>query len=219
MTYNIIGSGSSGNAVIIDNRILIDAGMPFSKISPFAKNLQIVLLTHVHSDHFNPATVRKLHELRPALRFACCEWMAFHLVQAGVNERMIDILDPDGIYKYGLITVIPFMLRHNVQNCGWKVWIFWSAMAIKPERLLYATDTVSMDGVEAKDYDLYLLECNHHEDEIQAKIAEKTASGQFSYEVRAAQTHLSWEKAMAWLSENQGPNSKFIPMHQHVDKE
>ena len=29
---------------------------------------------------------------------------------------------------------------------------------------------------------------------------------------------LSWEQAMSWLQEN-GPNSKFIPMHQHVDKE
>ena len=91
-------------------------------------------------------------------------------------------------------------------------------MAREPEKVLYATDTVSMEGVEAKDYELYLLECNHHEDEIQAKIQEKTASGQFSYEVRAAATHLSWEKAMAWLQEN-GPNSKFIPMHQHVNKE
>ena len=218
MTYNIIGSGSSGNAVIIDDRILIDAGMPYSRISPYIKDLQLVLLTHVHSDHFNPATVRKLHEMRPALRFACCEWMAYHLITAGVNERMIDILAPEAFYQYGLITVYPFMLRHNVPNCGWKIWIFPNAMAREPEKVLYATDTVSMEGVEAKDYDLYLLECNHHEDEIQAKIQEKTASGQFSYEVWAAATHLSWEKAMDWLQEN-GPNSKFIPMHQHVNKE
>jgi hypothetical protein len=63
-----------------------------------------------------------------------------------------------------------------------------------------------------------MIECNHRQEEIQARIAEKQSRGEYAYEVEAARNHLSWEQAMSWLAEN-GPTSKFIPMHQHIDKE
>lgn len=220
MTYNIIGSGSSGNATIVLDNILIDCGMPYKKLEAYAKEIQLVLLTHKHTDHFKPSTVKTLHEMRPLVRFACCEWMVPSLLNAGVSDRKIDVLEPDKHYDYGTISVSPFRVPHNVPNCGWK--IFRSGMTPHGkwwrESLFYATDAANLDGIEAKDFDLYMIECNHWEREIAEKIAEKTAAGEFSYEVRAAQTHLSWEKALAWLQEN-GPNSKFVPMHQHVDKE
>ena len=46
---NIIASGSAGNAVVINKEILIDCGVAFKHIKPFAKELKIVLLTHIHS--------------------------------------------------------------------------------------------------------------------------------------------------------------------------
>lgn len=49
MNYEIIQTGSSGNAVVIGNEILIDCGVAFKKIEPYAKRLNLVLLTHVHS--------------------------------------------------------------------------------------------------------------------------------------------------------------------------
>lgn len=49
MNYDVIASGSSGNALLIENKILIDCGVPFSKIKPFYEDLKVVLLTHVHS--------------------------------------------------------------------------------------------------------------------------------------------------------------------------
>ena len=218
MTYNILGSGSSGNATIVFDHILIDCGVPFSRIAAYAKEIQLVLLTHEHGDHFKASTVRKLHEWRPTIRWAACSWMIHLLTDAGVDARHIDVLEPDVAYEYGQFWIEPFRLQHNVPNCGWKIartgftplGEFWM------ERLFYATDACCLDGIEAKDYDLYMIECNHREDEIRARIEAKTAAGEFSYEMAAAQNHLSWEQAMSWLQEN-GPNSKFIPMHQHVD--
>lgn len=224
MTYNIIGSGSSGNATIVFDHILIDCGVPFSKIAAYVKEIQLVLLTHEHGDHFKPRTVRMLHEIRPTVRFACCEWMAPLLIKAGVNERMVDVLDPNTIYDYGQFTVIPFRVPHNVENCGWKVFCrkitndFSRANGFGWEKLFYATDASSLAGIEAKGFDLYMIECNHYENEIKERIDEKQARGEYAYEVEASRNHLSWEQAMSWLAEN-GPNSKFIPMHQHRDKE
>ena len=224
MTYNIIGSGSSGNATIVFDHVLIDCGVPFSKIAAYVKEIQLVLLTHEHGDHFKPRTVRMLHEIRPTVRFACCEWMASLLIKAGVNERMVDVLDPNTIYDYGQFKVIPFLVPHNVQNCGWK--IFGRLPKANPygrgqyqyEKLFYATDASSLAGIDAPDFDLYMIECNHYENEIKERIDEKQARGEYAYEMEASRNHLSWEQAMSWLAEN-GPNSKFIPMHQHRDKE
>ena len=37
MTYNIISTGSKGNAVVINGRILIDCGVPFKALEPVIK--------------------------------------------------------------------------------------------------------------------------------------------------------------------------------------
>ena len=42
MTYNILGSGSTGNSTIVFDHILIDCGLPFTKIAPYAKEIQLV---------------------------------------------------------------------------------------------------------------------------------------------------------------------------------
>ena len=43
----------------------------------------------------------------------------------------------------------------------------------------------------------------------------KLMKGEFSYEFRVAQTHLSYEKAVEWVSRQMGPNSKCAFLHQH----
>lgn len=104
--------------------------------------------------------------------------------------------------------VDPVHLIHDVPNCGWII-------LQKHERAFYATDTSTLDHIEAKDYDYYLIEANHTRAEIEARIAEKQARGEFAYETRAAQNHLSQEQTMDWLARNAGPNSKYIFLHQH----
>lgn len=47
--YEIIATGSRGNCVIVNGSIAIDMGVPFKKTQHIYKNLQLVLLTHVHS--------------------------------------------------------------------------------------------------------------------------------------------------------------------------
>ncbi|MFA5407984.1 MAG: MBL fold metallo-hydrolase, partial [Bacilli bacterium] len=72
MNYNIIATGSRGNAVVIEEDILIDCGVSFRKLKDYYKQFKIVLLTHIHADHFNKTTIKTLAKERPALRFGCC---------------------------------------------------------------------------------------------------------------------------------------------------
>lgn len=225
MTYDILATGSSGNAVVINGEILIDCGVPMKKLreSGYIKSLKLVLLTHSHGDHFNPATVRALHQERPALRWGCCEWMVWEdrekrvpgpLLKAGVDKRVIDVYDPGRAYAYVSFSFVPVPLVHDVPNCGYKINI-----GVGKKFIFYATDTSTLDHIEAKNYDYYLIEANHTKAEIEARIGDKLARGEFAYEVRAARNHLSQEQAREWLVQNAGPNSQYVFLHQHKDKE
>ena len=49
MIYEIIQSGSNGNAIIYNQDIMVDCGVSFSKIKPYYKQIKLLLLTHIHS--------------------------------------------------------------------------------------------------------------------------------------------------------------------------
>lgn len=216
MTFNVIATGSNGNAVVINDCIMIDCGVPFKALQEVKKQLKLVLLTHAHSDHFNPSTVRALHRERPALRWGCCEWMVGPLLEAGVDNRVIDVYDPDlpAFLMYGpYISVRPQLLVHDVLNCGYH--LILTPKDGRREWLFYATDTGTLDGIEAKGYEYYLIEANHKREELEARTKEKLARGEFCYEMRAAANHLSEEQALEWLYEQMGPNSKYMFLHQH----
>ena len=218
MTYEIISTGSKGNAVVLDGVILVDCGVSWKKLRPYAQKLRLVLLTHVHGDHFKPATVRALHRERPGLRWCCCPWMVEPLLEAGVSKRVIDVVEaePGPGAQYGdWLYVIPVATAHNVPNCAWRITTYyedgWSAF--------YATDCATLDGIRATDYDWYFVEANHGEAEIEERIAAKLEAGEFSYEAAARENHMSREQAMDWLAANMGPNSRYVLLHQHEEEE
>lgn len=208
MNYQIISSNSKGNAVIIENIILVDCGVSFKKLKDYYKNLKLVLLTHIHGDHLNRKTIEKLAQEKPMLRFGCCEWLIEDLVNCGVNKENIDVLELDKTYDYNLFKIQPFELYHDVKNCGYKLFI-------NNKKIIYATDTTSLDHIEAKNYDLYLVEGNYEIEELENRIKEKQEKGKYIYEFRVKKTHLSKEEANNWLVENMGDNSQFIYMHEH----
>lgn len=214
MTCDVIATGSTGNAVLLDGKILIDCGVPWSKIAPYYRGIAFCLLTHIHSDHFCMATIRRLHVERPSVRFVCGKWLAQPLLSAGINPLVLDVLDLDEAAYYTDGTAFRlFGLVHDVDNAGYKI------RTAAGERAIYATDTGSMDGVVARGYELYMIEANHREDEIRQRVASKIAAGEYCYEYRAQYNHLSAEKANAWLAENATPDySSVVFLHQHVER-
>ena len=214
MICNVISSGSKGNAVLLNEEILIDIGIPYKLLEPHVKGLKLVLLSHIHGDHFNKTTILRLHKERPTLRFVCCDWLVGPLRAAGVAPRNIDIISIGTGVQYASGPAIePFPLVHDVENCGYKIHL---PSGIKA---LYATDTATLDGIVAKDYDLYMVEANFTEDELQERIRRKTESGEFIYEYQAAARHLSKEKTDLWLCENATPGkSKVVYLHKHVER-
>lgn len=211
VNYNILSTGSKGNAVIIHDRILVDCGVPYRMIQPYIGQLKLVLLTHIHSDHFRASTIRKIAEERPKVRFGCGRWLVSELVKAGVPVSNIDPLEPNKLYGYGILNVLPVSLVHNVPNMGYK-------LHFRDGKVFYATDTNNLNGIRAYHYDLYLVEANYEDDVIQQKIAEKKAAGEYAYEVQVLHNHLSKAKCDNWLYANMAPSSTYVYLHCHEDK-
>ena len=59
MKYEILQSGSKGNCLVIDNKIMIDCGLSYSKIKDKLKEVKLICLTHRHTDHFLKSTIKK----------------------------------------------------------------------------------------------------------------------------------------------------------------
>lgn len=211
MNYKIIKTGSLGNAVVLNDYLMVDIGVPFKALKEVYKDLRIVLITHEHHDHIKRATVKKLANERPTLRWACCEWLVPILLECGVSERNIDVLEIGKIYDYKAFKVSPIKLYHDVPNCGFRLYF-------GDIKVFYATDTEHLNGIVANDYDYYFIEANYVTSELEERIREKQERGEYSYEMNAAARHLSKEQADAFLLENMGENSSYVYLHGHIDK-
>lgn len=211
--FEIVKSGSKGNAVVLNDIVLIDCGVPFKHLAPFIAQLKIVLLTHIHGDHFNAKTIGRLAQERPTLRFACGNWLVNNLLDSGVNPRNIDIMESTAAYQYQSFTIEPFGLFHDVPNMGYKVRFYDGG------RVFYATDAGNLINITAKNYDLYLVEGNYDDDEITERIRNKEDEGKYVHEYRSIEFHLSKTQCAEFFMKNAGPNSKFVYMHEHAEGE
>lgn len=207
MNYKVINTGSDGNATVLNRTVLIDCGVTFKKLKPYIKELQLVLLTHVHQDHFNKRTIKLLAEERPKLRFGCCEWLVQELLDLGISKKRIDVYKIREKYTYtDTLSVQPIKLYHDVPQCGYRV-------LIDGYKCIYCTDTNTLDGIKAQNYDFYFIEGNY---ENEQELHERAYTDY--YENRVKSTHLSKEYATNWLLENMGTNSVYVWMHEHKER-
>lgn len=211
MNCEVIATGSGGNAVLLNDNILIDCGVSYKAVEKIKECIKLVLLTHIHSDHFKRSTIKRLAFERPGIRFGCGEWLRDPLLECGVAPCRIDVYQMDSVYNYGAFKVSPVAVYHDVPNCGYRVFS-------EKEKAIYITDTVTLDGISAPDYDLYLVEANYNEEAIKEKIRKKQSSGQYAYELKSMKRHLSEKQCNNWLYENMGRGSEYIYLHRHIEK-
>jgi len=203
--HKIIKSGSTGNAVLYHNSILVDIGVPYALIKPYFRDIDIVLLTHEHKDHINIDTLCKLVYDRPTLRIGC----PYHMGKSieGLKSNNIDFYNNGELYDYGSFKVSPIKLYHNVLNCGYRI--------IKEDyKILHATDTSHLEGITAKNYDLFAIEHNYNEETIDEIIKAKKDKGEFAYEDGAINSHLSEQQANNFIYKNKGTNYEVLRLHE-----
>lgn len=199
----VINSGSEGNAVIYNNAIMVDCGVSLKALQEVKRSLKIVLLTHKHSDHLKIRTLQRLQAERPTLRVACGDFLLEELPCI----KNIDVLQVGKIYDYGVFKVSPIKLYHDVPNFGWRIFL------PNGQKIFHATDTVHLEGITAKGYDLYAIEHNYCEEYIQQAIEEARANGEYTHAYGNINTHLSIQQAMAFIETNRKESSEVLELH------
>lgn len=215
LNYKIISTGSKGNALIIEDSILIDCGVSYKALED--EKFHIVFLTHEHGDHFNKSTLKRLAKERPLLRIACSSTIRSDVMHdCEVKGRQIDIIDPGKWYTYSYgskLRARSFDLIHDVRNVGW-------LFEINGFRCMYATDTATLEYVRGSGFkrlDYYFIEANYEEEELEERLKAKLEANEYTYEERVKRTHLSREQADKWLSLYAGEHSKVIYLHKHEE--
>lgn len=187
------------------NNILVDVGVPYAKLKPYVDVIEFVLLTHIHKDHFNKTSLIKLAIAKPSICFYVCEWLEEPLMKLGIRHLVVlKFNEPYQLAKN--ILVSPFMLYHDVDNCGWRI-------MIDKFKIFHATDTVTLDGIEARGYNCYALEYNHCEEEYKKIIEEKRLLNEFCYELGAMNSHLSFQQAARFIKENATKEHIVLKLH------
>lgn len=165
---NVIQTGSHGNAVMLDNCILIDFGLTYKHIGKYMEQADVIIATHRHGDHFKFQSLMQLFKRRPYKLnngFYCNRDVALRVddnqgldVKFKVNEN--NILTQNGTYqlrtKKGYYTLETFPLSHgDVENQGLVI------TNESGDKLLYATDTSDISQAPNLTYDYIMLEGNY----------------------------------------------------------
>ena len=139
--------------------------------------------------------------------------MAPLLIMEKVSPRRIDVIPDNKWMNYESlgVKVKQQATLHDVPNCCWHI-------EANGEKAFYATDMATLEGITAKEYDLYLIEANRSESDIDEAIERKRRNNEFSYEVRTKRTHFLQEQAEAFLQNNMGFKSKYLFLHQHISE-
>jgi phosphoribosyl 1,2-cyclic phosphodiesterase len=131
MHFNIIASGSKGNATIVIYKqtvILIDMGISLTRLQEGlaechlkVEDISAAIFTHDHSDH-----IGGLRFISPNIQYALKKTLP------GSLSHVVKINEP---FVIGDFTIIPFKTSHDAKNpCGFK-------LIAGDETMVYMTDT------------------------------------------------------------------------------
>ena len=208
MKYNVIGSSSKGNSIVVENILLLDCGVSYRKLKPYLSKIKLIFISHEHSDHLNKKTIKQIVYNYPTIKFVTGSKQVCRILDSfHISRKNIIILPFGKWYSLGMIMVKLERLTHDVENYG----LHWN---YKDKKGVYLVDTANVDDIAAKNYDLYLIEANYKEELLEYHKQNCIDDNQLFYLNRVDSTHLSWEKANDFLINNMGDNSEYQYIHQ-----
>ena len=143
MKYEIIGSSSKGNCIVVEDKLMLDVGVAYSKIKKYLSNIKLIFISHAHLDHLLPSTIRKIAYNYPIIKFLTgSEVVVQKLIENGVNKKNIYILNPCKLFDLGILKLKLDLLVHDTPN-------YTLHFNINKKRGVYIVDTASVDNIDA----------------------------------------------------------------------
>ena len=198
LDYHIIGTGSSGNAVRIEN-IMFDCGVPFSHMKEDLYKVDTLLITHSHSDHIKPATLERIRKEFPGITVFGNADVAYQY-----DVDMVVGTKPFSLRKRR--KVIPFDGVHDVPVTGYII-------QMKGLNILYMTDTARVNPPSDLLLDYIFLESNFDERKLRQEAKRYKKHGYDPY--LSVTRHLSTQKCKEfYYTHRRNEESKLIELHQ-----
>lgn len=197
MKVRVIGSGSRGNATIVETascNILIDAGLTYKNISERlggdTPNIDIVVITHTHKDHIGG--LKSVLKKNP---------IVYTMADLG-NLVSYDKINNERQFSIGDTSLKLFDLSHDSYCCG-------MIISDGDKELVYITDTGYINKnvlEEIGNKDIYIMESNHDVDML------RHSSKPFYLQMRilSDEGHLSNEQALTYLKGLVGSRTKCV---------
>lgn len=198
LDYQLISSGSKGNAVRI-GEVMVDCGVAFKHMKEALYDCNYLLLTHIHSDHIKPGTIKQIKAFFPRIRlignYEVHQYFGVDIIcNAGYQVKMKEY------------TFMPFLAPHDVVCYGYT----WKN---EDKNIIYCTDTSTLENApQGVQYDYLFLESNHDKKKLE-KIG--NAQKKYGYDVVAgASRHLSTQDCKAFYYMNRrNKDSELIELH------
>lgn len=203
MEIKILGSNSEGNCYIINNELLLDAGVHIKEIKQALNfdlsNIQACLITHSHKDHSRSVkelinlgidvkmTKKCIEELKLEYTVFSDDYLVFHSLPFTINKKYF---------------IYPFHCTHDVDCTGYII-----KDLVTKEVLLFATDTMMLPYY-FKDVNYYLIEANYSNEIIEKKISEGKLNATLAD--RVFHTHFSLDNCIDFLQEQDLKTAKNI---------
>lgn len=207
MRYNIVGSSSKGNAIIVEDMLMLDCGVSYISIKKYLKKVKLIFISHAHQDHLLETTIKKIVYNHPTIKFLTgSKEVIKKMYECKVPIKCLIYLKIGKWYDLGLLKVKLEQLYHDTTNCALK----WQ---INDKKGIYAVDTSRIDHIKAKNYDLYLIENNYQDSILKQHIDNCENENELYYLKRVSRTHLSKSKCDSFLIENMKQHSQFQYLH------
>lgn len=163
-----------------------------------------------HQDHLNLTTIKQIAYNYPNIKYVTgSREVTIKLVENGVNKKNIYYLKEKRWYSLGIIDIRLERLVHDVENYCLK-----AKFNTINKKMIYVVDTMRIDHITAKNYDLFLIESNYNEDLLKEHIKNCEEEGMLKYLQRVEFTHLSDTQCNDFLIENMGEDSEYLKLHQ-----
>lgn len=215
----ILGTGSGGNAVLIDETILIDCGLGVRKLLPYFEKVRHVFITHRHGDHLQlPILKNVAKKISPSIiqyglhvNTDCYNFIMDKNPELGSlieTERLTNHSNFDITIEGVEYNIRTYPLYHDVENQGFII-------TKDGKTLIHATDTSTMKDAPNEIFDVLLVEGNYDE----SKLIEYLRADDAVQRYRASRNlrHLSIQAHENFVKAHSHKDSEIIMLHESFD--
>lgn len=212
LNYDVAFSGSSGNAVRIEN-IIFDIGVPYKDIEYMFNehNINAIFVSHEHPDHLNMATYNKIINEHPFIKIYGTSNALEKLKMNNYNVDNFQVThDRQRINVHGtVVTIYEAKHEEGVTTNTYEVYL--------PNLYSYVfgTDFYDFKDLPQGKYDAFFIEANHDENYKEALIKQYGSLDEIPVWLQhSSDRHTTKQAALQFYAKHRiNEKSIFEPLH------